>query len=72
MGYEEKIESLLQFLEKSKIADLLTRDQYKQILEINIVHWDEDLKEVMMPYIGDLLNEENDKFRRMQSKQYSF
>jgi len=72
MGYEEKIESLLQFLEKSKIADLLTRDQYKQILEINIVHWDEDLKEVMMPYIADLLNEENEKFRRMQSKQYSF
>jgi len=72
MGYEEKIESLLQFLEKSKIADLLTRDQYKQILEINIVHWDEDLKEVMMPYIGDLLNEENEKFRKMQSKQYSF
>ena len=72
MEYEEKIESLLKFLEKSKIADLLTRDQYKQILEINIVHWDEDLKEVMMPYISDLLNEENEKFRRMKSKQYSF
>jgi len=72
MGYDEKIESLLKFLEKSKIADLLTRDQYKQILEINIVHWDEALKEVMMPYISDLLKEENDKFQKMQSKQYSF
>jgi len=72
MGYDEKIESLLKFLEKSKIADLLTRDQYKQILEINIVHWDEALKEVMMPYVSDLLKEENDKFQKMQSKQYSF
>jgi len=72
MGYNERIEALLKFLEKSKIADLLTRDQYKQILEINIVHWDEALKEVMMPYISDLLKEENDKFQKMQSKQYSF
>jgi len=72
MGYSEKIESLLKFLEKSKIADLLTKDQYKQILEINVVHWDEDLKEVMMPYISDLLKEENDRFQKMKSKQYSF
>jgi len=72
MEYEDKIESLLKFLEKSKIADLLTRDQYKQILEINIVHWDEALKEVMMPYISDLLDEENKKFQKMQSKQYAF
>jgi len=72
MNYEEKIESLLAFLEKSKIADLLTRDQYKQIMEINIVHWDEGLKEVMLPYVSDLLNEENIKFKNMKSKQFAF
>jgi len=72
MDYEKEIESLLKFLEQSKIADLLTEDQYKQVMELNIVHWDEDLKEVLMPYIGDILREESEKFSLEQSKKFAF